>query len=163
MSFKRNDIVNKQRLRDALEEDTSMGFAHNDIVTTYAMDKAIAEGGGGGGGGEFTKWHVIVNCPAIDDNYIAYNAYQEGDSNHYYSAFVEEDGHYYFSYGLGTDDGISNKDITFAVIDESANVSLYMNAIEGHTPSVTGDVEFVDYEGWNFNITGDGTITITTA
>lgn len=161
MAFIHNDIATKQRLRDALNEEGSMGFEHNDIVTVDVMNAAIAAGGGGGG--EFTKWHVIVNCPAIDDNYIAYNAYQEGDSNHYYSAFVEEDGHYYFSYGLGTDDGISNKDITFAVIDESANVSLYMNAIEGHTPSVTGDVEFVDYEGWNFNITGDGTITITAA
>ena len=57
MSFKRNDIVNKQRLRDALEEETAMGFAHNDIVTTYAMDKAIAEGGGGGGG-ETITWLI---------------------------------------------------------------------------------------------------------
>ena len=55
MSFKRNDIVSKQRLRDALEEETSMGFQHNDIVTTYAMDKAIAEGGGGGGDTEYVE------------------------------------------------------------------------------------------------------------
>lgn len=57
MSFKRNDIVNKQRLRDALEDETAMGFSHNDIVTTYAMDKAIAEGGGGGGG-ETVNWLI---------------------------------------------------------------------------------------------------------
>ena len=70
MSFKRNDIVNKQRLRDALEEETAMGFAHNDIVTTYAMDKAIAEGGGGGG--ETITW-ILENATAT----VAYDSYLE--------------------------------------------------------------------------------------
>lgn len=65
MSFKRNDIVSKQRLRDALEEETAMGFAHNDIVTTYAMDKAIAEGGGGGGDYTTAKLTIVSGVEGL--------------------------------------------------------------------------------------------------
>lgn len=47
MGFERNDVVFKNRLREALNEENNMGFEHNDIVTVDAMNKAIAEGGGG--------------------------------------------------------------------------------------------------------------------
>lgn len=133
----------------------------NDWLQTWTGDHCDSEGGGGGGD-TVTKWHVIVNCPALEGYYIAYNAIEGGSGDdQYYDAFVDENGHYYFSYLLLTDDGLSNKDITFAVIDDSATVSLYMNEPYGCSVSVTGSVEFVSDEGWNFNVTGDGTITIT--
>ena len=56
MSFERNDVVFKNRLAEALEENT-MGFEHNDIVTVDKMNKAIAEGGGGG---DFTSCEVTL-------------------------------------------------------------------------------------------------------
>ena len=65
MAFERNDIVNKTRLAGELGEEL-MGFEHNDIVTTYAMDKAIAEGGGGGGG-ETITW--LIEDVAVEAEY----------------------------------------------------------------------------------------------
>ena len=58
MPFLHNDIATKQRLRDALNEEGSMGFEHNDIVTTDVMNAAIAAGGGGGGGDDYSIAHV---------------------------------------------------------------------------------------------------------
>lgn len=49
MGFERNDVVFKNRLAEALNEENEMGFEHNDIVTVNVMEKAIEEGGGGGG------------------------------------------------------------------------------------------------------------------
>lgn len=74
MAFIHNDIATKQRLRDALNEEGSMGFEHNDIVTVDVMNAAIAAGGGGGG--ETVNW-LIDNASttvAWDDNYECYCA-----------------------------------------------------------------------------------------
>ena len=48
MGFQHNDIAVMGGLRAALNEEINM-IERNDIVTTYKMNKAIAEGGGGGG------------------------------------------------------------------------------------------------------------------
>ena len=145
MSFKRNDIVNKQRLRDALEEDTSMGFAHNDIVTTYAMDKAIAEGGGGGGG-NFNVANVTVRTG--EDQYFSVDAGKEGGTA-YTAIWETEDG---FNTSAMLNDGGEN---TFQLWYHGDSVKVYpYNVVE----SVTGDAVY-DSDTGAVTITGDCTIT----
>ena len=61
MAFIHNDIATKQRLRDALNEEGSMGFEHNDIVTVDVMNAAIAAGGGGG-------WDAIIHLEHSNDS-----------------------------------------------------------------------------------------------
>ena len=148
MSFKRNDIVNKQRLRDALEEDTSMGFAHNDIVTTYAMDKAIAEGGGGGGGDYSTATVTFINSasgksytllpiwPTIGENELEY---PKGET--------------------GSVEVFSSQEFGIPMYKGKAVLPLgnWIDDVDNEVmPITTGGVSF---DLLNFNITGDGTIT----
>lgn len=66
MGFERNDVVFKNRLREALNEENNMGFEHNDIVTTDVMNKAIAEGGGGGAAGLVVGTTLSANILTCD-------------------------------------------------------------------------------------------------
>lgn len=155
MSFKRNDIVNKQRLRDALEEDTSMGFAHNDIVTTYAMDKAIAEGGGGGGAQTFTV--TLSYAEGASHKYFYGTvAYEEGVGN-IVESLIKIDGNFF--------------DITNSAIDAGAYELLpaydgaagYFGCNGEDGATVTGDatIWYDNFsESYYVKMTGDCTVTI---
>ena len=154
MSFLHNDIATKQRLRDALNEEENMGFQHNDIVTTYAMDKAIAEGGGGGG--DYPVWHVTVNT---EETLTAFAIYSD---DHELKNVVYVNNKPYTEYSVVS--GSENFDLGFMVFDDSAEAQASMDGT-GFTYAVTGDITVTtdEYNWWYFNITGDGTITITAA
>ena len=77
MAFIHNDIATKQRLRDALNEEGSMGFEHNDIVTTDVMNAAIAAGGGGGGDFPHTTF-TLVNNSSEESGTTGFLAVSEG-------------------------------------------------------------------------------------
>ena len=74
MAFIHNDIATKQRLRDALNEEGSMGFEHNDIVTVDVMNAAIAAGGGGGGNTIVTNATMEYPYFTLDKTYAEINA-----------------------------------------------------------------------------------------
>lgn len=57
-----NDIVTKARLNAALGTEGNMGFEHNDIVNVDKMNEAIAEGGGGADGIKTAKVTLTVNA-----------------------------------------------------------------------------------------------------
>lgn len=158
MSFKRNDIVNKQRLRDALEEDTSMGFAHNDIVTTYAMDKAIAEGGGGGGG--LTPYTVTL-------------AYANEEVSHkYFQGGLEYDA----TYGDAVESLLIVNDKFFAQVNSGVAAGTYgilplyeggggyFSVADATGATITGDAAIIydeGFESYYVKVTGDCSITFT--
>lgn len=167
MSYKHNDIVSKQRLRDALNEEESMGFKHNDIVTTYAMDKAIAEGGGGGETG--TMWHVVVNSVAMADTLLNTEKVEgSGDDGVTLLAFPFVNGQPYYSYSQALDSGLTDLTVDYFISDSyspddgAVTIKIYYNA--AYAINATGDIE-VTHDEYDFicTITGDGTITITAA
>lgn len=93
MGFERNDVVFKNRLREALNEENDMGFEHNDIVTVDVMNAAIAGGGGGnykavnasvtGQGGSFSLEAIIDdsgNYPAVFEKTGGWNYAVNTDS-----------------------------------------------------------------------------------
>lgn len=133
MAFIHNDIATKQRLRDALNEEGSMGFEHNDIVTTDVMNAAIAAGGGGGG--DFSTCTMTVV-----DTY-------HGEFQNAYGAFIVDG------------DIVSSLDLT----DESVfQVILYqgkqtIETATGGTVAVSGDATT---DGTYIIVTGDFTLTI---
>lgn len=65
-----------------------MAFEHNDIVTKYAMDAAIAEGGGGGGDAIFQNFAPVSGTfdlsestwqAGYEDDRVLYAFYENGD------------------------------------------------------------------------------------
>ena len=142
MSFKRNDIVSKQRLRDALEEETAMGFAHNDIVTTYAMDEAIAEGGGGGGGDFSTAQVTITN---IGSGSVTFGEF----------AIIDEDEDYLSCDRITLPAGRS---VSLDVVLYKSRTSIWTD--DGSIQSVTGNATLDDGAAF---VSGNCTITVTNA
>lgn len=152
MAFERNDIVNKTRLAGELGEEL-MGFEHNDIVTMDVMNKAIEEGGGGG---DYPVWHVTVNTVETLSAFAIYS------DDHELKNAVYVDNKPYTEYSVVA--GSENFDLGFMVFDDSADAQASMDGT-GFTYAVTGDITVTtdEYNWWYFNITGDGTITITAA
>jgi len=132
MSFLHNDIATKQRLRDALNEEENMGFQHNDIVTTYAMDKAIAEGGGGGDSGFKSLKMTVVG----DGGSFGVNAYETDDG---YETILSPDalGTFFYYFSVANEEEVVT---TVLYKGDSAIVSPY-NVVKSVTGSATYDSE----------------------
>lgn len=146
MSFKRNDIVNKQRLRDALEEETAMGFAHNDIVTVYAMDKAIAAGGGGGGD------YKVASVTLVRSHSSNFELTATEDENYYRTAVFDlGEGKFYSSFLIKATDTSLTANLIF--VGDSVAVTPY-NVVD----EITGDAVY-DNDTGNIIISGDCTIS----
>ena len=144
MPFLHNDIATKQRLRDALNEEGSMGFEHNDIVTVDVMNAAIAAGGGGGG--DFNVANVTVRTG--EDQFFSIEASKEGGID--YTAIWKTDGGFNVSAMLNEG---GEKIFKLWYHGDSVNVSPY-NVVE----SVTGDAVYDSGTGL-ITVTGDCTIT----
>lgn len=136
-----------------IEVTDSVGNA----LVSEGLAIAIAEGGGGGTG---TKWNVVLNCPALE-GYDMYLTPSAGD-NDTLLAIPVVSGTYYSYYTIDLTSGATDLTFSYAVFDDSAFADVNMTEPSGsYTCSVTGDIVFDDSDGWNFSITGDGTITIT--
>ena len=69
----------------------------------------------------------------------------------------------YYSYTVAMDDGLTDFDFGFLVLDESGTAALIIGN-SGLVNAVTGSITVEEDGGnWIFRITGDGTITITEA
>lgn len=144
MAFIHNDIVNKNRLRGALNEESTMGFQHNDIVTVDVMNKAIAEGGGSGGDSDFNTATVSVTG-ASGAFYVYCNQDQE-----YTNIFVLEDGNFNtYLYAPDLGETVTG---TLLYKGDSYTLSPYNVVV-----SVTGDAE---YDEENYVIVGTGDCAI---
>lgn len=127
-------------------------------------------GGGGGGGGdlEYSTWEVVINCPAIADEYMtASNTTKDTDSDTLISGAPIANNKIYNYLTIPVTDGLTNfsqKFAVFATIGPGDNpLEIQMNEQIGYTASASGDVTFeADPDaGWIFIVTGNGTITIT--
>lgn len=121
-------------------------------------------GSGGGGGGESTwdTWHVIVNAPVYTPNLYVSSEYESiGDNDIFKVIPVDSTGKLYYAIMYPLDNGASNLDIPIAVFDDTAELRMSCNEADNITVSVTGNIRFVNDEGWFFYVTGDGTITFT--
>lgn len=141
MGFERNDVVFKNRLNEALNEENNMGFEHNDIVTVDAMNKAIAEGGGGGD-------YTVVNATVTGDGgTMALNVYSDDDGN--YPGFLQVGDA--FNYFVQADSGES---VNCKVVFLGDSIVLY----PGTVTASTGDAVY-DSDAGTLTVTGDFTVT----
>ena len=131
MGYEHNDIAIMGGLRAALEEETPM-FERNDIVTTYKMNEAIAEGGGGGGDFSTATVTIINNssktvffpCPGWisveGDEFMVCTAYAERSSTEEYPALLYN--------GKGAAELAGFQDVTYSVsgnaIDDDGLVTI---------------------------------------
>lgn len=127
----------------------------SDWLETWTGDHCDSEGGGGG---DIPQWHVTINTVDMgEDDYLGCYYVTDNDVIQL-AALVDGKPCVFTSYTL---DG-TTKTVDIGVWDNTATIALYIRSLEAYyTVSVTGNVEFVDDEGWNFYITGDGTITFT--
>ena len=144
MAFIHNDIATKQRLRDALNEEGSMGFEHNDIVTVDVMNAAIAAGGGGGG-----------DYPTYNVTFVA----GEGGTLYYY-AWTNDDntfnGIFLCSTGFGQVSVVnSGETLSTKLMCFGDTGGLSCNGI---IDSITGDAVY-DSDTGMIAVSGDCTIT----
>ena len=134
MPFLHNDIATKQRLRDALNEEGSMGFEHNDIVTVDVMNAAIAAGGGGGGDFSTATVTVATNRVGLDSGYIEFVGIEGGDLTDIYNPSVGENTIVLYQgvgYAYRTDDDI---EYGAYILDGNVTVDLEIPAFV-----ITGD------------------------
>ena len=128
----------------------------------------IAEGGGGGGDLEYSTREVVINCPAIADEYMtASNITKDIDSDTLISGAPIANNKIYNYLTIPVTDGLTNFSQKFAIFGtfgpEDPQPEIQMNEQMGYTASASGDVTFVSDPdaGWIFIVTGSGTITIT--
>ena len=145
MAFIHNDIATKKRLRDALNEEESMGFQHNDIVTVDVMNKAIAEGGGGGGDFKTLKMTVAVDDA---DHGVFYIYPQSNDNGGYYCAFYNADASFVENAYV---DSTVGKEFTVVYSGDNAKMYAY-NVLTDISGDATAD-------GTNITATGDFTVS----
>lgn len=147
MGYEHNDIVIMGALQSALNSEDNGMFERNDIVTTYKMNEAIAEGGGGGGSSDFSIAEVTFINSA------------EGG---YYDVLLPYVTEGRIEYGTGGAT-VSDEPVTVLVplYQGVAGIGLDMfeNIDDQVTPVVTGDITF-DPETFYYVVMGDGTITL---
>lgn len=100
-------------------------------------------------------YKVTVNSVLTEEYSIDFN----GRGNEY-APIVNGEPSWIDGYELILPIGSSSAEVEILVIDSTYPAEAYMNAREDVTPTVSGAIQFVDDDGWHFNITGDGTITI---
>lgn len=138
MGFERNDVVFKNRLNEALNEENNMGFEHNDIVTVDTMNKAIAEGGGGG---DYTV--VAVSMTGTVGSFFL-DCVQ--DENSMYTSVFELNGAYTNS--ANTDGGVTT---VYNLIFSGDSVVVFPGNV---VSEVTGDAVYDSGTGL-ITVTGD--------
>ena len=127
-------------------------------MTIYDSLIAKAIGGSGGGGGSSgTLRHIIFTSPVgIQLEYMA-----DFDNEPYRMIGVPYvNGVPYYSYEATSAETATGFEYDYLVFNENDTVKMGMEPVGGRTVQVTGDISFEDDGWWYFNITGNGTITI---
>lgn len=123
-------------------------------------------GSGGGGGGDvitpIEMYHVILNAPAYDGTFaIRYASVYDENYNEYLTYSWVDDNTLILDYVMSMASGLDNVEVNIAKFRETEEgYVISMSAIDNYHAVVTGDIAFNDDDGWQFTITGDGTISI---
>lgn len=142
MGYEHNDIAIMGALRNSLEEESPM-FERNDIVTTYRMNEAIAEGGGGGG--DYPKFNVTLTGDGG-----AFYLYPSTNDDGYTCVFLVDS-----AFNTNGVEAPSGESVTYSLLSFGDSAVLF----PGNTiKSVSGDAVY-DSDTGLITVTGDCTIS----
>ena len=99
-------------------------------------------------------YHITINSVPIEEKDI-YLSYYEDKYIPVINGVAQTEG-----YTLDLTNGANDFAFDVIVLDSTNPYKMSMNAEDGITHTETGAVQFVDDDGWLFNITGDGSITL---